>query len=107
MALPDDHARRLCEDVEPKSNAQAHMEDIAIIAIRPAITRCDVRGNRDFECEWHPDPDLLHRHRHLRAIGLRGLLLAVRLRPFPAEEPGVDPPDPGVLGAVQRDPATD
>src|SRR6266852_5504870 len=42
-----------------------------------------------------------------RAIGLRGLLLPVRLGPLPAEEPGVDPPDPGVLGPVQGDPATD
>src|SRR5437899_7487791 len=47
MVLPPDHDRRLCDDVEPKSNVQAHMEDIAVLSIRPAITRRDVRGNRD------------------------------------------------------------
>src|SRR5207244_5725436 len=73
----------------------------------PAVARCDIRGNRNLERERHADADLLHRHGHLRAVRLRRLLLAVRLRPFAAEEPGVHPANPGVLGAAQRDPATD
>src|SRR5207244_9250101 len=52
----------------------------------PAVARCDIRGNRNLERERHADADLLHRHGHLRAVGLRRLLLAVRLRPFAAEE---------------------
>src|SRR3989454_2197070 len=75
--------------------------------MRAAITRWAAGGNRVFERDRPPDPILSVGPPPPGPFRLGVPLRPARLAPPPADETGVHPPDPGVLGAVQGDPATD